>query len=322
LIDEYLKEKFGMLPMWATKLFVTSRLLIVHNFLPDFEPDTSSNPVWSVFVSLHSELLYYIQEVTMMDLQKQIQTMSCSIQDVLSDIPVSIYLYGSITMDDFQYGWSDIDLLCLTGCSITHEQAQWLVGLRQELVEQYRDPVYRLFEGGLLSLQSFLNRTPDTVVYWGTSGQQITDTYNFDSFGRYELKTNSLLIAGREIRNTIIMPTNTDMRKAVQFNYETIRKHAVQTGETLYSCGWLLDIARCIYTLRTGVVIAKTKAGEWALEQQICPVPETLKKVLLVRKEPLKYKDDLEFKVWARSLGNDVQRFADVLEQELGKTDR
>jgi len=256
----------------------------------------------------------------MMDLQQQIQTMSHSIRNVLEDMPVSIYLYGSITMDDFQYGWSDIDLLCLTDCSISQEQAHRLVGLRQRLVEQYRDPVYQLFEGGILSLQSFLNGIPDTVVYWGTSDQYITDTYNLDSLGRYELKTNGVLIAGRDIRNMIIMPSNTDIRKAVQFHFKTIRKHAVQTDESLYSCGWLLDIARCIYTLRRGGMIAKTKAGEWALKQQLCPVPETLKKALLVRKDPLKYKDDLEFKVWARSLGNDVQRFADVLEQEFGKT--
>ncbi|MFC1947940.1 aminoglycoside adenylyltransferase domain-containing protein [Chloroflexota bacterium] len=256
----------------------------------------------------------------MMDLQKQIQTIYCSIQNILEDIPVSIYLYGSITMDDFQYGWSDIDLLCLTGYSITQYQAQRLVGLRQELVEQYRDPVYRLFEGGILSLQSLLNGTPDTVVYWGTSGQQITDTYYFDSFSRYELKTNGVLIAGRDIRTMIALPSNTDMRKAIQLTYEIIRKRAVQTDESLYSCGWLLDIARCIFTLRTGDMIAKTKAGEWALTHQLCPVPETLKKVLLIRKEPLKYKNDPEFKAWTRSLGNDVQRFADVLEQEIVKT--
>ncbi|UCD10031.1 MAG: DUF4111 domain-containing protein [Dehalococcoidales bacterium] len=254
-----------------------------------------------------------------MDLQQQIQTMSFTIQNILEDMPVSIYLYGSITMDDFQYGWSDIDLLGLTSNSISQEHAQSLVDLRQELVEQYRDPVYRLFEGGILSLQSFLNGMPDTVVYWGTSGQQITDTYILDSFGRYEIKTTGVLIAGRDIRNMIIMPTDADMRKVVQFVYEKVRKHAVKTGESLYSCGWMLDIARCIYTLRTGSVISKTKAGEWALEQQLCPVPETLKKVLIVRTEPLKYKEDPEFKAWASSLGNDVQKFADVLEQELGK---
>ena len=256
----------------------------------------------------------------MIDLQKQIQTISCSIQDVLSDIPISIYLYGSITMDDFQYGWSDIDLLCLTDCSISQEQALKLVDLRQRHVEQYEDPVYMLFEGGILSLRSFLNRIPDTVVYWGTSDQYITDTYNLNSFSKYELKTNGILIAGKDIRNMIIMPSNIDIRKAVQFHFQTIRNHAVQTSESLYSCGWLLDIARCIYALRTGDVIAKTKAGEWALKRQLCPVPETLKKVLIVRKEPLKYKNDPEFKEWARSLGNDIQGFADVLEQEFEKT--
>jgi hypothetical protein len=245
--------------------------------------------------------------------------MSRSIREVLADTPVSIYLHGSITIDDFQYGWSDIDLLCLTGCSITQEQAQRLVGLRQELVDQYRDPVYRLFEGGILPLQSFLIGTPDTVVYWGTSVQRIADVFHFDSFGRYELKTNGILLAGQDILDKIIMPSKTDLGAAVRSHYETIRKHAVQTGESLYSCGWLLDIARCIYTLRTGVVIAKTTAGEWALKQQLCPVPETLKKALVVRKEPLEYKNDLEFKVWFRSLGDDVQRFADVLEHELGR---
>lgn len=250
-------------------------------------------------------------------MQKQIQTMAGSIRNVLADMPVSVYLYGSVTMDDFQYGWSDIDLLCLTGYSITQEQAQRLIGLRQELVEQHKDPLFRLFEGGMLSLQSFLNRKPDTVVYWGTSGQQIMDTYHFDSFGRYELKTNGVLLAGKDVRSEIPMPSYADMRAAVQSRYETIRRDAVRTGESPYSCGWLLDIARCIYTIRTGTVIAKTEAGEWALRQRLCPVPETLKKAIFVRREPLKYRNDLEFGIWARSLGNDVQRFADVLEQEL-----
>lgn len=258
-------------------------------------------------------------EMNIMDLQSQIQIMSRSIQDVITDNPVSIYLYGSITIDDFQYGWSDIDLLCLTGYSIPQEKALRLISLRQELVDQYRDPIYRLFEGGILSLESFLNGTSDTVVYWGTNGQRFTDTYYLDSYCRYELKMNGILITGKDIRNMIIMPSNTDLKRNVRFVYETIRNHAVRTNESLYSCGWFLDIARCIYTLQTGRIITKTKAGEWALEQQLCPVPQTLKKVILVRKDPLRYKDDPEFKAWASSLGNDVQKFADVLEQELEK---
>ena len=96
----------------------------------------------------------------------------------------------------------------------------------------------------------------------------------------------------------------------------------MQTDETLYSCGWLLDIARGIYTLRTGEVIAKTKAGEWALQQGICPVEKELERALQVRRSPLLYRDQPEVKRWLCTLGPAVQRFADVLEKEIARSQR
>ena len=108
----------------------------------------------------------------------------------------------------------------------------------------------------------------------------------------------------------------------VAAHYRTVRKHAVLTDGSLYSCGWLLDIARGLYTLRTGRVIAKTTAGEWALREGLCPVPETLRQALNVRKQPLLYKDDEDFRCWAATLGEEVQRFADVLERELTRTNK
>jgi len=57
----------------------------------------------------------------------------------------------------------------------------------------------------------------------------------------------------------------------VERHYGAIRKHAVTTDESLYAAGRLLDIARCLYTLRTGKVIARTQAGRWALEQGLAP---------------------------------------------------
>jgi len=35
--------------------------------------------------------------------------------------------------------------------------------------------------------------------------------------------------------------------------------------------GWLLDTARCIYTLRHHDIIAKTRAGLWALKEHMPP---------------------------------------------------
>lgn len=72
----------------------------------------------------------------------------------------------------------------------------------------------------------------------------------------------------------------------VKRHYETIRKYAQKTGRNLYSFGWLLDIARCLYTLRTGKIIAKTAAADWALENNLCPVPDALKAAVKVRRVP------------------------------------
>lgn len=80
----------------------------------------------------------------------------------------------------------------------------------------------------------------------------------------------------------------------------------------------MLDIARCIYTLRTGKIIAKTDAAEWALENNLCPDPDALRFALKVRRSPLEYKDDKEFD-YAETLAEPIQRFADILEKELRK---
>jgi hypothetical protein len=49
------------------------------------------------------------------------------------------------------------------------------------------------------------------------------------------------------------------------------RKYVQETGRRVTLPGWLLDIARCIYSLRTGGVIAKTAVGEWAVKENIAP---------------------------------------------------
>ena len=79
----------------------------------------------------------------------------------------------------------------------------------------------------------------------------------------------------------------------------------------------MLDIARCIYTLRTGKIIAKTDAAEWALNNNLCSDPSALATALKVRRNPLKYRDDKEIFEYAETLAESIQRFADALEKEL-----
>lgn len=253
-------------------------------------------------------------------MNRSIDVMAKNISAILGDKIVCIYLYGSVVMDDFKLGWSDIDILCLTKEEISDYEAEQLVDLRQKLLKKEEaNPYFRSFEGAIVSIDEFKKNQYSKVVYWGTSGQRITDKFYFNVFSLYELIKYGQLILGNDIRNELVLPTNEELRDGVQQHYKTIRKYAVETGESLYSCGWLLDIARCIYTLRYHDIISKTKAGEWALKNNLCPEVDQLCYTLQIRNKPLEYKEQLEVKEWLSSLGISVQLFADVLKRELIK---
>jgi predicted nucleotidyltransferase len=67
-------------------------------------------------------------------MQTSIHIMVDRITGLLSGNTPSIYLFGSVVLDDFKLGWSDIDIVCLTEKEMTEQQAEELVGLRQSLL--------------------------------------------------------------------------------------------------------------------------------------------------------------------------------------------
>ena len=236
---------------------------------------------------------------------------------------LSLYLYGSAATGDYRHGWSDIDILCLTEAPVSPEQADALLYLRQTLLAREPGNAYfRRFEGAFASLDEFAAGAYSRVVYWGTSGQRIAQAYRFDAFSTDEWLRGGILLHGEDVRAAFSPPSFAQLRQGVIDHAQTIRRYAVQTNESLYSCGWLLDIARGLYTLRVGRVIPKTAAGEWALKEGLCPVPDALMKTLAVRKNPLRYKDDPETLAWLSTLGPAVQRFADVLEAEIERAEQ
>ena len=233
----------------------------------------------------------------------------------------SVWLYGSVVLDDFQPGWSDIDLIALTAAPITQEQAERLVTLRQAMTEKEpSNPYYRWMEGIVVPLTEYRNQAFTRLVYWGTSGQRVTDKYRSDPFARFELAKYGRSVFGSADRALFSLPDQAELTAAVRRHCEAIRACAAQTDESLYSCGWLLDVARCIYTLRHHDVIGKTQAGKWALRQRLFPNEAHLRTALLVRQAPLACKDRPEIRQWLRNLGPVIQWYADVLEKELAET--
>lgn len=206
----------------------------------------------------------------------------------------------------------------MTERKISEVQAQELVKLRQTMLAEHpENHFYRLFEGGMLTADAFRSGAEDTIVYWGTSGERIDNRYVFDSFCMSELLESGVLLYGEDVRFDLPRPDYDGLKESVRQHYETIRKYAGLSGRSFYNYGWLLNISRCIYTLRTEKIIAKTVAGEWALKEKLCPCEVILAKAVKIRKCPLLYKNDTEILDYAETIIEEIQRYADVLEQEL-----
>ena len=253
-------------------------------------------------------------------LRLAINTMAMSIARILADAQPSIYLYGSVTAEDFRPGWSDVDLLVLTQEPITEAQSAALVNLRQTLAARDPDtPHYRLFEGGMLDLGSFLTGGETRVVYWGTTGERIKSTHDFSAFDRMSLLQTGQLLLGRDLRRHIEMPEYDEVVTTVAAHTRTIREHG-RGARSIYTYGWLLDIARCIYVLVNGRPITKTAAAQWALDERVCPCPAELSMALMVRRQPELIQDESVLS-YAEGLTEAIQSFAALLEKALGNPD-
>ena len=177
--------------------------------------------------------------------------MVARVSEILSENCPSVYLTGSVTLDDFHPGWSDIDLLVLTEREISPAQAEALVGLRQDLVKEYGDGIFRLFEGGMLTTDAFVSGGKDRVVYWGTSGQRVTNQYRFDAFCTVNLLDDGVLLCGDDVRGKIPRPDAEEIRADMSGVLDTVRRYASLSGNSLYTYSWLLDISCCLFTLKT-----------------------------------------------------------------------
>ena len=251
-------------------------------------------------------------------MKNSIQTMAAAVDEACGHGLHSLWLYGSVVLNDFRLGWSDIDMIALTKEPIMETRADSLLMLRQKLTERFpENPYYRCFEGIICCLDEFRTDQFQRLVYWGTSGQRVTDRYRLDPFARYELAHHGECVFGEADRDLFLPPDQEELKTAVRKHYEAIRTYAVLTDDSLYSCGWLLDLARCVYTLRYQKVIGKTQAGIWALENHVFADEEAIRKTLMIRQDPVSYRDCPETRTWLKSLGPTVQRCADVLGKEL-----
>lgn len=229
----------------------------------------------------------------------------------------SVYLYGSAVSGDFRLGWSDLDVLVLTREPIPPSAAEALVSLRQTMTAAEPDNVYyRLFEGECCRCGTFCpasRRAPSTGVRAGNGSQTAIRSTRLAAAASRAGPAAGRRRAARPAAAAVV-------RRAAR------RRGGASEGRPpLCGCDGAqplfvrLAAGRCARTLYNshGRVASKTDAGRWALQNALCPDPELLETALCVREAPLRLRDDPRTLDLAESLGDAVQRFADVLEEAL-----
>ncbi len=138
----------------------------------------------------------------------------------------------------------------------------------------------------MLTLSAFLTGKADRVVYWGTGGERIAEHYAFDSFCKKELIQNGIRLYGKDIRDQLPAPSAGDLPADIARCCDTFKKHARDTGRSLYTFGRMPDISRCLYTLAP--VISHPKHllpnGHWKT---------AFVRILMILRIPLCYAENL-----------------------------
>jgi len=251
-------------------------------------------------------------------LERIIALLCRRVGDILKGEPFSVYIYGSYVLSDMRPGWSDIDVLILTENPLSQTRTEALLSLRQRLYAETGDERCLAFEGGITDISSLTLGGDNLSVYWGTGKERLTKGYAPDVFAMHQLFSSGRLVFGSDVREYLPRPGREDILEGVLRHYGTIRKYVTETKRSLYSFGWMLDISRCLYTLKKGGLICKTKAALWALEEGLCPVPDALFAALEVRRDTALINVE-KYAVLSENMAPFIQRYADVLGTELEK---
>ncbi len=247
------------------------------------------------------------------------ETLFCLIRELKTLHPsgFSVFAHGSLALEDFSPKVSDIDILVLIEEPLSDKLADDCLFLRQRLMAMYPDmPYFLRLEGLIVHQEDFFSSLNGRAVYWGTTKQRVTQNLEVDVFSRWILATRGICIVGDNLLLGYEVPPYKALVSAIHGVLEAIVVHAQITDASIYSAGWMLDIARCLYTLEKGGVTSKTKAALWVLEQGLAPEPLVLQRVLHVRRNPEVLVEE-ETRRWLCSLGPVIQRFACVLDDLL-----
>lgn len=243
-------------------------------------------------------------------------TLSIELETIIGINSFDIMLFGSAVLNDFHYGYSDIDIIVLSYNVLTELQISQLLELRHSLVKNNNEPDFRLLEGIIIYKNDFLYDGNSKLVYWGTSGESIKELNPFMPCDILSIKNHGILIYGHDFRESVIKPTYEELLNQVKHTYKTIRRYG-KINENSHSLGWFFDTARSIYTIKTSKITSKTNAVKWVIDNDFYHDKILLVNLIKLRNSVSLFENSEHKIECVISLNKKLQEFADTLEMLL-----
>jgi predicted nucleotidyltransferase len=209
------------------------------------------------------------------EVNRLLHFMLTNVQAILGDRLVGMYLYGSLSLGDFDPGSSDVDFWVVMDEDLPEEA---LVRLRDmhETIAASELPYAQRLEGSYIPRAALRRYDPDNArhptigIDWPF---QIALHGKAGIIERYIVRTRGVVVWG-PAPDTLIDPVSIgEIQEQVHELLNTFWRATLDDRAFFHSREYLafgvLTMCRALYTLREGVVASKPQAAAWA--QEVCP---------------------------------------------------
>ena len=213
------------------------------------------------------------------------------VRDILREEMVAFYLYGSLSLGDFDAQSSDVDFLIVTARAIEGEQLERLRSMHAEIAAsglRYADHL----EGSYIPLRALRRYDPQDAMH-PTIGVDWEFSIGWHGSNwileRYIIREHGIVVYGPPPAKLIDPISPQELRAAVCEKLRGFWSQQLAGADWLrprdYQAFAVLTLCRALYTLSNGTVVSKPQAAAWAsrtLDAQWLP---TIERAMLWRRQ-------------------------------------
>lgn len=198
--------------------------------------------------------------------------MLTNVQTILEHQLVGFYLYGSLSLGDFDPASSDIDFLVVTAQDLPEETLDRLRGMHADIAASGL-PYANRIEGSYIPRAALRrydphnNRHPGTGFDWPF---QVAEHGSNWIIERHIVREHGVVVYGPSPQALIDPVSPEELRAAVYEHLQNFWQSQLNEPEWLrprdYQAFAILTLCRALYTLHSGTVSSKPQAAAWAQE--------------------------------------------------------